>query len=152
MDWLMKTLGLTKDEPQPEPERTPEPEPEIDPYTAEYDDWEQHHGDWHQTVVCHCGYQMPVLNGMSLAPAGRVCPKCGHTDKWKSKIVRYEWEDSFKKFMAIFKYRSTFYTGEYDQFYTGEYDHLFVKSESIRNKRLVEWTEDHCKVNEDSSQ
>jgi len=146
MDWLMRMLGLTKEEPKPAPEPEPEPEPKVDPYTAEYDDWEHHHGDWHQAVVCHCGYQMPVLNGMSLslAQAGRVCPKCGHTDKWKSKIVRYEWEYSFKKFRAIFKYRSTFYTGEYD--------HLFVESESTRNKRLVEWTEDHCKVNEDSSQ
>jgi len=147
MDWLKKLFMCEPAKPvEQAAEPQPEPEPKVDPYTAEYDDWEHHHGDWHQAVVCHCGYQMPVLNGMSLslAQAGRVCPKCGHTDKWKSKIVRYEWEYSFKKFRAIFKYRSTFYTGEYD--------HLFVESESTRNKRLVEWTEDHCKVNEDSSQ
>lgn len=149
MDWLKKLFWREPANPvkqaiEPDPEPEPKPKPKVDPYTVEYDDWEQYHDDWHPIQRCHCGYQMPILNGVSLVPVGRVCPKCGHTDKWQTKVVRYEWEYSHKKFKAITEYRRSFYTCDYD--------HVFVDAESTRNKKLVEWTEDHCKINEDSSQ
>ena len=145
MDWLKKLFGCDPAKPVEQAiEPEPEPEPKVDPYTAEYDDWEKKHDEWRQIKMCHCGYQMPVLYGVSLAPVGNVCPKCGHTDKWQTKVVRYEWEYSFKKFKAITEYRRSFYTCDYDS--------VFVNAQSTRGKKLVEWTEDHCKVNEDSSQ
>ena len=145
MDWLKKLFRCEPAKPVEQaigPE--PEPEPKIDPYAAEYDDWEQHHDDWHPIQRCHCGYQMPILNGVSLVPVGRVCPKCGHADKWQTKVVRYEWEYSVQMFNAILNYRGAHYVGVY------EWQDL--KERASRNKRLVEWTEDHCKINVDSSQ
>lgn len=145
MDWLKKLFWRESVNPVEQvTEPKPEPEPEADPYTAEYDDWEQYHDDWHPIQRCHCGCQMPILNGVSLVPVGRVCPKCGHADKWQTKVVRYEWEYSCQMFNSILDYRGAHYVGLYE--WQG------LKERASRNKKLVEWTEDHCKVNEDSSQ
>ena len=145
MDWLKKLFGCEPAKPVEQAiEPEPEPKPKVDPYTADYDDWVSEHGGWHQIKVCHCGHKLVTDNTISVMPPGNVCPMCGHTDKWQTKVVRYEWEYSCKKFKAITEYRRSFYTCDYD--------YVFVNAQASRNKRLVEWTEDYCKVSEDSSQ
>ena len=128
MDWLKKLLGH---EPAKQVEQViepkPEPEPKVNPYTAEYDDWEQKHDEWRQIKVCHCGYMVPIRGGISIMPSGNVCPECGHTDKWAVGV------DIGLNMNTV----------------RGRYAFGF---EATRNKKLVKWTEDHCKINEDSSQ
>ena len=137
MDWLKKLLGH---EPAKQVEQViepkPEPEPKVNPYTAEYDDWEQKHDEWRQIKVCHCGYMVPIRGGISIMPSGNVCPECGHTDKWAVGVYRFEYEHSKAMEKAL-------------RAYWGRYAFGF---EATRNKKLVKWTEDHCKINEDSSQ
>jgi hypothetical protein len=138
MDWLKKLFGAK----QVKTER-------VSPDTTEYDDWKVEYGPWRKKTVCHCGH----IKGSWPSEGGNVCPECGHEDKWDKRIVRDEYEYSHKKWADIsLKYLTRIIARKY--FLHGEleyYSELAIR-QSRRNVKEVEWTEDHCKVNEDSSQ
>ena len=72
--------------------RAHDPEPEHIPTPEEIDDWVFRQEDWRGERICHCGH-VGCLNQLP----NIICPKCGHQDKWSTKVVRYEYEYSMKE-------------------------------------------------------
>jgi hypothetical protein len=101
----------------------PKPEPEL------VDDWEESRGKWIEAVLCHCGYER-------VDPSIKVCPRCGHKDKWETKVGCWVSEYSSCRYKKALVDR-TFYP-------------LYAIPEHIytRNKRFVLWTPEDCQVKE----
>lgn len=51
------------------------------------------HGGWESDWFCHCGFKHDI-HFIPFGPSefGRVCPKCGHRDKWVWRVFRREWD------------------------------------------------------------
>lgn len=93
----------------------------TDPSNPEYDDWKAMSNSWRQVNTCQCGHYTKADTSM---PVGNVCPKCGHTDKWETAIIREEWEYSFKMACRTARWRGIMSGGN-----------------GTRNRRIVRWTD-----------
>jgi hypothetical protein len=95
----------------------PKPDPEL------VDDWEEVKGDWIEVEMCHCGYKRG-------GHYTKVCPRCGHQDRWFNEVVRDEWEFSRSR------------ESPYDRFVPPSF------RASVRNYHTRKWTPEDCPVKE----
>lgn len=51
------------------------------------------HGPWRKISTCHCG-QLRQRH-FPLSGDWDVCPNCGHSDKWSTRVARWEWDSGF---------------------------------------------------------
>jgi hypothetical protein len=97
------------------------PEPEL------VDDWEEVRGNWIEVDLCHCGYER-------VDHYTKVCPRCGHKDKWETKVGSKVYEYSrcrYNKALTAWNLIN----------FEGIPKHLYT-----RNNRFALWTPEDCPV------
>lgn len=65
--------------------------------------WTQRYGEWRLGLFCHCGKEVPSMNGLWIKP--EVCPACGCD--WAGEKIkgRDEWEEQPTIYGEFYSYR-----------------------------------------------
>lgn len=104
-------------------------EPKVEKEFSYKDDWKLIQEDWDLYRTCHCGFRDETKDKNL-----KICPECGHTNKWEEVVGRFEYMYSPHRYI-----RNSIYSVPRipeDKWEACEKDRKFVI-----------WSEDKCQVN-----